>query len=188
MLLYGTTCRWWSFTASHVKRQCVWSAQKENTGNMWQFRWEMCWNSTNQSWKTSWTPCATGTMKYMAKFRNTVNTGFLILIYFGRLPQLTAAIELVNDISRQLSDRKNQAVTEISHTFDELEKALHQRKTALVTEVENICNTKQKVRGRPKSAFLMWWSTLIPPSVLWTFVGASRSAGCFDSGQREHSE
>lgn len=91
----------------------------------------------------------------MAKFRNTGNTGFLILIYFGRLPQLTAAIELVNDISRQLSDRKNQAVTEISHTFDELEKALHQRKTALVTEVENICNTKQKVRGRSKSAFLM---------------------------------
>lgn len=86
----------------------------------------------------------------MAKFGNT---GSLILVYFGRLPQLTAAIELVNEISKQLSDRKNQAVTEISHTFEELEKALHQRKTALVTEVENICNTKQKVRGRSTGAF-----------------------------------
>uniref|UniRef100_A0A3Q1CE32 RING-type E3 ubiquitin transferase n=1 Tax=Amphiprion ocellaris TaxID=80972 RepID=A0A3Q1CE32_AMPOC len=63
----------------------------------------------------------------------------------NRLPQLTAAIELVNEISKQLTDRKNEAVTEISNTFDELEKALHQRKTALITEVENICSTKQKV-------------------------------------------
>ncbi|XP_022044878.1 tripartite motif-containing protein 3-like isoform X2 [Acanthochromis polyacanthus] len=63
----------------------------------------------------------------------------------NRLPQLTAAIELVNEISKQLTDRKNEAVTEISSTFDELEKALHQRKTALITEVENICSTKQKV-------------------------------------------
>uniref|UniRef100_A0A8C9ZRW7 RING-type E3 ubiquitin transferase n=1 Tax=Sander lucioperca TaxID=283035 RepID=A0A8C9ZRW7_SANLU len=63
----------------------------------------------------------------------------------NRLPQLTAAIELVNEISKQLTERKNEAVTEISNTFDELEKALHQRKTALITEVENICSTKQKV-------------------------------------------
>uniref|UniRef100_A0A3B4UCY3 RING-type E3 ubiquitin transferase n=1 Tax=Seriola dumerili TaxID=41447 RepID=A0A3B4UCY3_SERDU len=63
----------------------------------------------------------------------------------NRLPQLTAAIELVNEISKQLTERKNEAVTEISDTFDELEKALHQRKTALITEVENICSTKQKV-------------------------------------------
>ncbi|KAM8853476.1 tripartite motif-containing protein 3-like isoform X1 [Synchiropus splendidus] len=63
----------------------------------------------------------------------------------NRLPQLTAAIELVNEISKQLTDRKNGAVTEISNTFDELEKALHQRKTALITEVENICSAKQKV-------------------------------------------
>ncbi|KAM3616913.1 uncharacterized protein V6R79_025937 [Siganus canaliculatus] len=63
----------------------------------------------------------------------------------NRLPQLTAAIELVNEISKQLTDRKNDAVSEISSTFDELEKALHQRKTALITEVENICSTKQKV-------------------------------------------
>ncbi|XP_034459779.1 tripartite motif-containing protein 3-like isoform X2 [Hippoglossus hippoglossus] len=63
----------------------------------------------------------------------------------NRLPQLTAAIELVNEISKQLSERKDDAVTDISNTFDELEKALHQRKTALVTEVENICSTKQKV-------------------------------------------
>ncbi|KAM9801095.1 tripartite motif-containing protein 3-like isoform 1-T1 [Neosynchiropus ocellatus] len=63
----------------------------------------------------------------------------------NRLPQLTAAIELVNEISKQLTDRKNGAVTEIGNTFDELEKALHQRKTALITEVENICSAKQKV-------------------------------------------
>lgn len=53
----------------------------------------------------------------------------------------------MSEISKQLTERKNQAVTEISNTFDELEKALHQRKTALITEVENICTTKQKVRG-----------------------------------------
>lgn len=53
----------------------------------------------------------------------------------------------MNEISKQLTDRKNGAVTEISNTFDELEKALHQRKNALITEVENICSTKQKVRG-----------------------------------------
>uniref|UniRef100_A0A3P8V843 RING-type E3 ubiquitin transferase n=1 Tax=Cynoglossus semilaevis TaxID=244447 RepID=A0A3P8V843_CYNSE len=63
----------------------------------------------------------------------------------NRLPQLTAAIGHVNEISKQLSERKNEAVTEISSTFDELEKALHQRKTALITEVENICSNKQKV-------------------------------------------
>ncbi|KAI9547948.1 Tripartite motif-containing protein 3 [Dissostichus eleginoides] len=63
----------------------------------------------------------------------------------NRLPQLTAAIDLVSVISKQLTERKNEAVTEISNTFDELEKALHQRKTALITEVENICSTKQKV-------------------------------------------
>ncbi|KAM6933602.1 tripartite motif-containing protein 3-like isoform 2-T2 [Xenentodon cancila] len=63
----------------------------------------------------------------------------------NRLPQLTAAIDLVNEISKQLTERKNEAVTEISNTFDELEKALRQRKTALITEVENICSTKQKV-------------------------------------------
>ncbi|XP_047247893.1 tripartite motif-containing protein 3-like [Girardinichthys multiradiatus] len=63
----------------------------------------------------------------------------------NRLPQLTAAIGLVNEISKQLTERKNEAVTDISNTFDELEKALHQRKTALITEVENICSTKQKV-------------------------------------------
>ncbi|XP_062872940.1 tripartite motif-containing protein 3 isoform X2 [Trichomycterus rosablanca] len=63
----------------------------------------------------------------------------------NRLPQLTAAIDAVNEISRQLAERKCEAVTEISSTFEELEKALHQRKNALVTDVENICNTKQKV-------------------------------------------
>lgn len=62
-----------------------------------------------------------------------------------RLPQLTAAIELVSEISRQLNERKSEAVAEITSTFEELERALHQRKTALITDLENICSTKQKV-------------------------------------------
>ncbi|XP_051934391.1 tripartite motif-containing protein 3-like [Hippocampus zosterae] len=63
----------------------------------------------------------------------------------NRLPQLAAAIELVNEISKQLTERKHGAVTEINATFDELEKALRQRKSALVAEVDNICGAKQKV-------------------------------------------
>lgn len=62
-----------------------------------------------------------------------------------RLPQLTASIELVTEISRQLNERKNEAVAEITSTFDELERALHQRKTSLITDLELICSTKQKV-------------------------------------------
>lgn len=61
-----------------------------------------------------------------------------------RLPQLTVAIELVSEISRQLNDRKSEAVAEITSTFEELEQALHQRKTALITDLENICTAKQK--------------------------------------------
>lgn len=80
------------------------------------------------------------------KVRNISDVKVLFCASSGRLPQLTAAIELVNEISKQLTGRKNDAVTEISNTFDELEKALHQRKTALITEVENICSSKQKVR------------------------------------------
>ncbi|XP_029704842.1 tripartite motif-containing protein 3-like isoform X1 [Takifugu rubripes] len=72
----------------------------------------------------------------------------------SRLPQLTAAIELVSEISRQLNDRKSEAVAEISGTFDELERALHQRKTALVTDLENICTAKQKVLQAQLSALL----------------------------------
>lgn len=63
----------------------------------------------------------------------------------GRLPQLTAAVDLVNEISKQLTERKSQAISEIGSTFEELEKALHQRKAALITEVENVCTSKQKV-------------------------------------------
>ena len=66
----------------------------------------------------------------------------------SRLPQLTAAIELVNEISKQLTERKNEAVGEITCTFEELERALHLRKTALITDLESICNAKQKVRLR----------------------------------------
>ncbi|CAB1348871.1 unnamed protein product [Coregonus sp. 'balchen'] len=46
---------------------------------------------------------------------------------------LRAAIELVGEISKQLTDRKNEAVTEISSTFEELERALHLRKTDLIS-------------------------------------------------------
>lgn len=70
-----------------------------------------------------------------------------IIIYPFRLPQLTAAIELVTEISRQLMERKTEAVNEISSTFEELERVLHQRKTALITDLENICSSKQKVRN-----------------------------------------
>lgn len=51
----------------------------------------------------------------------------------------------MSEISQQLNDRKNEAVTEITSTFEELERALHQRKSALVTDLESICSTKQKV-------------------------------------------
>ncbi|KAK6278326.1 hypothetical protein J4Q44_G00391590, partial [Coregonus suidteri] len=72
----------------------------------------------------------------------------------NRLPQLRAAIELVGEISKQLTDRKNEAVTEISSTFEELERALHLRKTALITDLENICCTKQKVLQAQLSSLL----------------------------------
>uniref|UniRef100_A0A8C8J3G0 RING-type E3 ubiquitin transferase n=1 Tax=Oncorhynchus tshawytscha TaxID=74940 RepID=A0A8C8J3G0_ONCTS len=72
----------------------------------------------------------------------------------NRLPQLRAAIELVGEISKQLTDRKNEAVTEISSTFEELERALHLRKTTLITDLENICCTKQKVLQAQLSSLL----------------------------------
>lgn len=66
-----------------------------------------------------------------------------------RLPQLTAAIGLVTEISQQLAERKNDAVSEISSTFEELERALQQRKGVLVRDLEAICGAKQKVRPPP---------------------------------------
>uniref|UniRef100_A0A673JZS4 RING-type E3 ubiquitin transferase n=1 Tax=Sinocyclocheilus rhinocerous TaxID=307959 RepID=A0A673JZS4_9TELE len=72
----------------------------------------------------------------------------------NRLPQLTAAIELVNEISQQLTERKNEAVNEINMTFEELERALHQRKAAIITDLENICSTKQKVLQAQLSSLL----------------------------------
>lgn len=79
-----------------------------------------------------------------------------------RLPQLTAAIELVTEISRQLNERKMEAVAEITRTFEELEQALHQRKTSLVTEMENICGTKQKVIWSFGFNFSCVWSADLP--------------------------
>lgn len=85
-------------------------------------------------------------------------------------------------------------MTEISNTFDELEKALHQRKTALITEVENICSTKQKVSDlihfkfdalKKITIFFIFVLALLTFSI---FLGASNSAYLFASGQREHSE
>ncbi|XP_074528180.1 tripartite motif-containing protein 3b isoform X2 [Halichoeres trimaculatus] len=72
----------------------------------------------------------------------------------SRLPQLTAAIDLVSEISRQLNERKAEAVAEITCTFEELERALHQRKTALITDLENICSAKQKVLQAQLSSLL----------------------------------
>ncbi|XP_025049506.1 LOW QUALITY PROTEIN: tripartite motif-containing protein 2-like [Alligator sinensis] len=63
----------------------------------------------------------------------------------SRLPQLTVAIGLVTEISQQLAERKNDAVSEISSTFEELERALQQRKGVLVRDLEAICGAKQKV-------------------------------------------
>ncbi|XP_077579012.1 tripartite motif-containing protein 3-like isoform X1 [Stigmatopora nigra] len=72
----------------------------------------------------------------------------------NRLPQLTAAVDLVTEISKQLTERKEGAVTEIQATFEELEKALRQRKEALVAEVENMCAAKQKVLQAQLSSLL----------------------------------
>ncbi|KAG8545334.1 hypothetical protein GDO81_021069 [Engystomops pustulosus] len=63
----------------------------------------------------------------------------------SRIPQLTSAIDLVGDISRQLSERKNAAVNEICSTFEELERALQQRKNSLLQDLESISVSKQKV-------------------------------------------
>uniref|UniRef100_A0A6Q2YNP8 RING-type E3 ubiquitin transferase n=1 Tax=Esox lucius TaxID=8010 RepID=A0A6Q2YNP8_ESOLU len=72
----------------------------------------------------------------------------------NRLPQLTAAIELVGEISKQLTERKNEAVTEISSTFEELERALQLRKTVLINDLENIYSAKQKVLQAQLSSLL----------------------------------
>uniref|UniRef100_A0A6Q2ZPU8 RING-type E3 ubiquitin transferase n=1 Tax=Esox lucius TaxID=8010 RepID=A0A6Q2ZPU8_ESOLU len=58
-------------------------------------------------------------------------------------------IELVGEISKQLTERKNEAVTEISSTFEELERALQLRKTVLINDLENIYSAKQKVSHSP---------------------------------------
>ncbi|KAM6287921.1 tripartite motif-containing protein 3 isoform 3-T4 [Spheniscus humboldti] len=62
----------------------------------------------------------------------------------SRLPQLAAAIGLVSEISQQLVERKNEAVSEIGSTFEELETALRQRKGLLVRDLEATCGAKQK--------------------------------------------
>ncbi|KAM9292243.1 tripartite motif-containing protein 3 isoform 2-T2 [Gastrophryne carolinensis] len=70
----------------------------------------------------------------------------------ARIPQLTSAIDLVTDISRQLSERKSAAVTEICTTFEELERALQQRKSALLHDLEATSVSKQKVLQAQLSA------------------------------------
>lgn len=100
-------------------------------------------NLQPEKWKCSGSPAHSGCKGLWFFFRRGCNSEARLC----RLPQLTAAIELVTEISRQLNERKMEAVAEITRTFEELERALHQRKTALVTEMENICGTKQKVGG-----------------------------------------
>ncbi|XP_067888854.1 tripartite motif-containing protein 2-like isoform X2 [Heterodontus francisci] len=63
----------------------------------------------------------------------------------NRLPQLNAAIELIHEICHQLTERKNNAVSEVSSTFEELQRVLLQRKSSLITNLEGICSSKQKV-------------------------------------------
>ncbi|XP_067420725.1 tripartite motif-containing protein 3 isoform X2 [Emydura macquarii macquarii] len=63
----------------------------------------------------------------------------------SRLPQLTAAMGLVTEISKQLVERKNEAVGEIGSSFAALEQALQQRKGLLVRDLEAACGAKQKV-------------------------------------------
>ncbi|NXX49855.1 TRIM3 protein, partial [Tricholaema leucomelas] len=63
----------------------------------------------------------------------------------ARLPQLSAAIGLVSEISRQLGERRAEAAAEIGATFQELEEALRQRRAALERDLEATCAAKQKV-------------------------------------------
>ncbi|KAM6987162.1 tripartite motif-containing protein 3b isoform 1-T1 [Aplochiton taeniatus] len=72
----------------------------------------------------------------------------------SRLPKLTAAIQLVSEISRSLTERKEEAVEEISGTFEELEEALQQRKSTLISDLENIYSSKQKVLQAQLSSLL----------------------------------
>lgn len=164
-------CRWWSSTASHVRRPCVWTAPRGSIGSTWLFLCETWWSSIRLHWRHNWMQYKAGgdwsvhpylgSTYIMSNFELSYCTdGFegnvpvlqhlfwestLRLLPSLRLPQLTAAIELVSEISRQLNERKNEAVAEITSTFEELERVLHQRKTALITDLENICGAKQKV-------------------------------------------
>lgn len=52
--------RWWSSTASHARRPCVWSARRASTGSMWPSPCGTWWSSTRPCWRRSWTPSAAG--------------------------------------------------------------------------------------------------------------------------------
>ncbi|XP_054020665.1 tripartite motif-containing protein 3 isoform X1 [Dryobates pubescens] len=70
----------------------------------------------------------------------------------ARLPQLSAAIGLVSEISRQLGERRAEAAAEIGATFRELEEALCQRRAELERDLEATCAAKQKVLQAQLSA------------------------------------
>ncbi|XP_057676354.1 tripartite motif-containing protein 3-like isoform X3 [Corythoichthys intestinalis] len=72
----------------------------------------------------------------------------------GRLPRLTAAADLVAEISRQLNERKDRAAAEIDAAFRELERALERRKTALLADLESVWGAKQKVLEAQLNALL----------------------------------
>ncbi|XP_077447858.1 tripartite motif-containing protein 3-like isoform X2 [Stigmatopora argus] len=72
----------------------------------------------------------------------------------ARLPQLTAAVDLVGEISRQLTERRDRAAAEIGAAFQELEGALERRKAALLADLESVCGAKQKVLEAQRSALL----------------------------------
>ncbi|XP_077596175.1 tripartite motif-containing protein 3-like isoform X2 [Stigmatopora nigra] len=72
----------------------------------------------------------------------------------ARLPQLTAAVDLVEHISRQLTERRDRAAAQIDAAFRELEGALEGRKAALLADLEGVCGAKQKVLEAQRSALL----------------------------------
>lgn len=129
-------------------------------------------NLQPEKWKCSGSPAHSRCKGLWFFFRRGCNSEARLC----RLPQLTAAIELVTEISRQLNERKMEAVAEITRTFEELERALHQRKTALVTEMENICGTKQKVGG---ARCLFFFACAFPFNVSCRVRSAGTSAEWF---------
>ncbi|XP_032872383.1 tripartite motif-containing protein 3-like isoform X2 [Amblyraja radiata] len=63
----------------------------------------------------------------------------------GRLPQLSAAVELIQRLCLELTEQREAAVGNVSRTFEELEQIMRQRKNSLVQGLEQLCSSKQQV-------------------------------------------